>query len=81
MAAPVARRRTRARADRSRSARPAPTGGYPWGWIAAVVLAMLSGFLLARSAMADWWVLAVVMLAVVAAAAGYESGRRSGERK
>ena len=60
---------------------PAPTGGYPWGWIAAVVLAVLSGFLLARSTMADWWVLAVVMLAVVAAAAGFESGRRSGERR
>ncbi len=59
---------------------PAPAGGYPWGWIAAVVLAILSGFLLARSTMADWWVLAVVMLAVVAAAAGFESGRRSGGR-
>ena len=59
---------------------PAPSGGYPWGWIAAVVLAVLSGFLLARSAMADWWVLVVVMLAVVAAAAGFESGRRSGGR-
>jgi hypothetical protein len=59
----------------------ATTGGYPWGWIAAVVLAILSGFLLARSAMADWWVIAVVLLAVVAAAAGYESGRRSGGRR
>lgn len=60
---------------------PAPTGGYPWGWIAAVVLAILAGFLLARSTMADWWVLVVVLLAVVAAAAGYESGRRSGGQR
>lgn len=57
---------------------PAPTGGYPWGWIAAVVLGILAGFLLARTAMADWWVIVVVLLAVVTAAAGYESGRRSG---
>ena len=59
---------------------PAPAGGYPWGWLAAVVLGILAGYLLAKSGVADWWLVAVAILAVVTAAAGYESGRRSGGR-
>lgn len=61
---------------------PAPArasaGGFPWAWGAALVLAILAGFLLGRSAMADWWVVAVAILALVAAGAGYDAGRRSG---
>ncbi len=56
----------------------APVGGFPWAWGAALVLAILAGFLLGRSAMADGWVVAVAILALVAAGAGYDAGRRSG---
>ncbi len=54
--------------------------GFPWAWALAVALAVLAGFLLGRSNAADWWVLAVAGLALVAAGAGFESGRRSGAR-
>lgn len=59
---------------------PVPTQGFPTGWVLATALAILAGFLLGRSAAADWWVVAVIVLAVATAAAGYESGRRSGSR-
>lgn len=59
---------------------PVPAGGFPWALIVAVGLAILAGFLLGRSAMADWWVVAVALLALVTAGAGYEAGRRSGRR-
>lgn len=55
-------------------------GGFPWLWAVAVALAVLGGFLLGRSEADDIWVIAVVVLALVAAGAGYESGRRSGGR-
>lgn len=61
------------------AALPAPAG-FPWGWIVVAALAVVTGFLLGRSEAADWWVVAVIVLAVVAAGAGYESGRRSGGR-
>lgn len=60
--------------------RPVSVAGFPWPLIVAVGLAILAGFLLGRSAMADWWVLAVALLALVTAGAGYEAGRRSGRR-
>lgn len=59
---------------------PASAGGFPWSWVAALAVAIVAGFLLGRSAAADWSVTAVVVLAVVIAAAGFESGRRSGGR-
>ena len=55
-------------------------GGSIWGWIAALVLAIFAGFLLGRSYMADIWVLIVAVTIVVAAAAGFEAGRRGGGR-
>jgi carbon monoxide dehydrogenase subunit G len=58
----------------------APAAGFPLGWIITLALAILAGFLLGRSAAADWWVIAVAILAIVAAGAGYESGKRSGVR-
>lgn len=60
---------------------PAQTGGAsPWPWIIALALAVLAGFILGRSNAADWSVVAVALLAVVAAAAGFEAGRRGGGR-
>ena len=56
----------------------APRGGFPWAWAIALGLAIIVGFLLGRSAAADLWVVAVVVLALVAAGAGYDAGRRSG---
>jgi carbon monoxide dehydrogenase subunit G len=58
----------------------APATGFPLGWVITLALAILAGFLLGRSAAADWWVVAVAILAIVAAGAGYESGKRSGVR-
>jgi len=58
----------------------AAPAGFPWSWTIALALAILAGFLLGRSEAADWWVVAVAALAVIAVGAGYESGRRSGAR-
>jgi carbon monoxide dehydrogenase subunit G len=62
------------------TASPVIAGGYPWTWIVALALAILAGFLLGRSGAADWWAIAVIVLAAVAAGAGYDAGRRSGGR-
>lgn len=58
----------------------APTGGFPWGLVVAVVVAVLGGFLLGRSEAAEWWVVAMIVLAVVTAGAGYEAGKRGAGR-
>lgn len=58
----------------------APAGGMPWTWLVAVGLAILAGFLLGRSDTADWWVIAVIVLAIATAGAGYDAGRRNGGR-
>ena len=58
----------------------APAAGFPWAWAVALGLAILAGFLLGRSDAADWWVIAMVLLALVAAGAGFDAGRRSGGR-
>jgi len=55
-------------------------GGFPWSLVVAVVVAVLGGFLLGRSEAADWWVVAMIVLAVVTMGAGYEAGRRGGGR-
>lgn len=60
---------------------PAPVGGFPWAWAIALGLAIIAGFLLGRSNAADWWVIAVVLLALVAAGAGFDAGRRSGGKQ
>jgi carbon monoxide dehydrogenase subunit G len=61
-------------------ATPAPVAaaGAPWAWIATVVLALLAGFYLGLSQIGLGWLLLVIILLVVAAGAGYESGRRAG---
>ena len=59
---------------------PATSAGFPWAWGMALGLAIIAGFLLGRSSAADWWVVAMVLLALVAAGAGYDAGRRSGGR-
>lgn len=57
---------------------PAPAPTPIWGWSAAIALAILAGFLIGRSDAPEFWVAVVAILAVVAATAGYEAGRRSG---
>ena len=56
----------------------AAPGGFPWAWAVAVAVAVLGGFLLGRSDAAEWWIVVMIVLAVITAGAGYESGRRSG---
>jgi uncharacterized protein len=60
------------------ASQPAQRGGFPWAWALAVALAIVAGFLLGRSEAADWWVIAVAVLALVTAGAGFEAGRRGG---
>jgi uncharacterized protein len=55
-----------------------PSTGFPTSWAVALALAIVAGFVLGRSLAADWWIVAVVILALAAAKAGYDSGRRSG---
>ena len=62
------------------SASSVTSGGFPWAWAVAVAVAVLGGFLLGRSDAAEWWTVVMIVLAVVTAGAGYESGRRSGGR-
>lgn len=57
-----------------------PAGASPWPWFVALALAIVAGFLLGRSDAADWWLAAVVALAVIAAGAGYSAGRGAGNR-
>lgn len=74
-AAPVpAEARVAAVAPVAAPAAAAPAA-FPWGWVIVTVLAIVAGFLLGRSAVADWWVVAVAALAVVCVAAGYQSGK------
>jgi carbon monoxide dehydrogenase subunit G len=62
------------------AAPPAPAGSL-WGWIVAVALAVVTGFLLGRSDAGEIWMVAALLTAVVAAAAGFEAGKRSGARR
>ena len=55
----------------------APAGPqYPWSWVIGMAVALLAGFLLGRSEADDWWAVAVMVLLLVAAGAGYQAGRR-----
>ncbi len=60
---------------------PALAGGAPWGWIGAVVLALVAGYVMGANQMGQGWLLLVAILLIVAAAAGYEAGRRGGGRR
>lgn len=59
---------------------PAPVArsGAPWAWIALVVLALVAGYYIGISDAAHSWLVLVSVLLIVAAAAGYEAGKRSG---
>jgi carbon monoxide dehydrogenase subunit G len=57
-----------------------PAAGFPWGWVVTMVAAILAGFLMGRSLIADWWMVAVAVLVVLAAAAGFQTGRRGAVR-
>ncbi|MBV1691235.1 carbon monoxide dehydrogenase subunit G [Novosphingobium sp. G106] len=59
------------------SAAPA-SGGTLWGWIVAVALAVVTGFLIGRSTEGEIWMIGAILTAVVAAAAGFEAGKRNG---
>lgn len=54
--------------------------GFPWVWAVAIAVAVLGGFLLGRSEAAEWWTVVMIVLAVITAGAGYESGRSRGGR-
>lgn len=57
---------------------PAMTAGPPWGWIAAVIVALLAGYYIGLNQTGLGWLLLVAILVVVAAGAGFEAGRRGG---
>jgi carbon monoxide dehydrogenase subunit G len=56
----------------------AQPGASPWGWVVALALAIVAGFMLGRSNAAEWWMVVIILTVVVAAVAGYETGRRKG---
>lgn len=60
------------------STTPAP-GGMPWGWVAAIVAALLAGFAFGAHGERTEMLVALVAL-VVTAAAAHEAGRRGGAR-
>lgn len=76
-AAPVAASSAVAPAAVAPAAAPA---AFPWGLAVVLALAIFAGFLLGRSAAADWWVIAVAALAIAALGLGYDAGRRGGGR-
>ncbi len=59
---------------------PTARGGFPWTWAVALGLAILAGFLLGRSEVADWWVVAMLLLALATLGLGYDAGRRSASK-
>lgn len=63
------------------AAAPAPAGGVAsfaglWGWIAAMVVSILSGFVLGSNEVQGSVVMVIMVLVVVVAAAAFEFGRR-----
>ncbi|MCE7796269.1 carbon monoxide dehydrogenase subunit G [Sphingobium sufflavum] len=56
---------------------PVAAPSYPWAWTVSLILAIVAGFLMGRSPAADWWVVAVAALLVVAASVGYAAGKGS----
>ncbi len=59
------------------AAAPAPAGA-PWAWIVVTAIAIVAGFLLGRSQAGESWMVAMAILVVAAAAAGYSAGRSGG---
>jgi carbon monoxide dehydrogenase subunit G len=59
---------------------PSPAQGLPMAWILAMVVAALSGYLIGRGQGAsgsDWAGLAIGLLVIIVAAAGFEFGKRA----
>lgn len=67
-----------ARTPRTHAAAP-PARGLPMAWILALAVAALTGYLIGHSgnAQSDWMGLAIGLLTVIVAAAGFEFGRRA----
>lgn len=59
---------------------PAHRSGAPWSWLVALALSIIAGFTLGRSDAGSFVVLAVILVVIVAAGAGFEAGRRDGDR-
>lgn len=57
------------------AATAAPASPFPW--FIAIAVAVVAGFLLGRSDAGQWWVLAMAVLAVISAGAGFRAGRGS----
>jgi len=66
------------RPPRSYAAAP-PSRGLPMAWILALTVAAMTGYLIGHSgnAQSDWMGLAIGLLTVIVAAAGFEFGRRA----
>lgn len=62
------------------AARPASAATLPWGWIAALVAAILSGYWFGLNAQTLGSLAVVLALMIVVAAAAFEAGRRGGGR-
>jgi carbon monoxide dehydrogenase subunit G len=62
----------------SYAAPAAVRGSSPWGWIAAIALALIAGFYLGVSQSGEFRLIIVAILVIVAATAGYETGKRRG---
>lgn len=61
------------------AAAPATSAGILWGWVAALITALLAGFLLGAGQMRAELVMTLVLL-VVTAAAAFSAGRRGARR-
>lgn len=85
-AAPTPEKRAPIAASSAPAAQPVPAtypapvarGGTAWGWIAALALALITGFYLGIDNPSNSWLVLVIILVVVAATAGYEAGKRRG---
>ncbi len=51
---------------------------FPWTWVIAIFAAIIAGYLIGTSHISGWWVIAVIILSGLSAAAGYETARRGG---
>lgn len=62
------------------AAHPAWAGTMPWGWIAALVVAIMAGYWFGLNAQSLGTLAIVAVLMIVVAAAAFEAGRRGGRR-
>lgn len=64
----------------TRSAAASASPGSIWGWVAAVVAALLAGYVLGLRDQSFGFLVVIVIALVVVAAAAFEAGRRGGGR-